>query len=355
VNENPPDPAAAGLATLVADDVAPTGEPIPDGRVSRARDLVLGNGGLHYVAEYGVGFRYFEVDVLRALDSPGRNDAGAQRRRVLCRKIGRKISFQTARHLNEWLAPLETGPLIRTVIRTRGGAIYCDRIVPGQYLVGATVPRTASASHLLRHDPSFDEVDEALALCVADIRSEILLRAQNLGGWESGRLREELLQAENANRGGEAGAPEQDRGSAQPFQAGDLTHPAAALCRAAVSVRNLHLVALFDEERQIFSIDVLHHDASTAGLVSTLGAVARRERYHEIGAELPAYLREVARTARDVIGGPMVSAVLDVEQGAVFFQRLTVTQYLVGVTLHQSEVATTEGILRRLVDAWPAR
>lgn len=347
-------PAESGLATLVAFDQAPTSRQIPAGWVARARDLVLLDEGLHYLAGYGVGVRYFDVDVLRALYPDGAAETLAVQCRADCRKIGRKISFQAARHLNEWLAALETGFLIRTVVRTGQGAIYCDQIVPGQYLIGATVPQPVPEAAPQVRRPSLRQVDQSLALCVADIRQEILLHTKDLGGWESERLRQELLLAQQADRSAEAAAPAGPPELTEPFAVGDLTHPGVEACRRAVSPANLHLVALFDDAEPVFGVDVLNHaSGSTAGRCA-LSATARRERYRTVGIELPAYLRELARTARDVIGGPMVSAVLDVDHGALYYQRLNSTQYLLGVTLLQSEVANAEAALMRIVESWPA-
>ena len=320
-------------------------------RVALAEELLLSNDGLHYLAQYGRGIRQFDIDVLSAVAENDGPD-GAEQRRAGCRRIARKLSFQSTVHLDDWVADLQTGPLIRTVLETSAGAIYCDRVVPGTFLVGATVAMGETPSPLLAR-PDVERSDSALALLISEIRRRLILSSQDLGGWESEQIRERLRNAEREALAASVAETITNR-VVTPVVDGEWhQHPAVALCRDKIHPRDLHLVALFDEGTLVFSVDVFNDERILIDRPGTVTAAARRGRYQDKGLELPAYIRELARTARGVIGGPLQRAVLDVEQGAIYYRRLDNFRYVMGVTLFQDQVKQAENLLAEICSAWP--
>lgn len=324
-----------------------------DGFAGAVRDLVLSDRGVHYLALFAPGSRMFEVDVLAAV-APG--DAGrgaAEARRVICRIVGRKLTFHSAWHLDDWLAQLRTGPLIRTVLRTDRGAVYCFRVVPDAYLFGATVAAGSDTGAVLAA-AEFDVVDREVGWLAEDIRRQIRLAAVDYGGWTSERWRQELERAEQ-----EASQPElRPAGDSPPD--GQITvsgadgHRAVGICRAEVAPDQLHSVGLFDNGEPIFSVDLLSDESLYSGREYLVADPIRRQRLQTMGVEVPAYLRELARTARPLIDGPVRTAVLDVEHGALFYRRLGSTRYLVGLTMYQERVHPAEEALDRIFARWPS-
>jgi hypothetical protein len=319
-------------------------------RLDMTQRLLLTDRGLHYLAQYGTGARHFDVDLLAAVRTADGPDAEVSRR-LACRRIARKLSFQAAVHLDGWLADLETGPLIRTVLETGNGALFCDRVVPGTFLIGVSVPLGDSSSSALSV-PDVDTADSALALLISELRQEILLSTQDLGGWDSEQLRERLRQAELDV----AAAPAEVSSGVAVTTVVDGRqddHRGVALCREKVSPADLHLVALYDDDGLLFSVDVLNDERLYLSRQNYTATLDRRTRYQRLGVELPAYLRELSRTARSVIGGPLQRGVLDVEQGAIYYRRLDNTQYLMGLTLYQDQVKRAEDALLEISLAWP--
>jgi hypothetical protein len=65
---------------------------------------------------------------------------------------------------------------------------------------------------------------------------------------------------------------------------------------------------------------------------------ARRKFYNDFAMELSNVVSTLGRLTRSSVGGRLFRLVLDVEQGAIFYYRLRVNDYLVGVTLDQDQV-----------------
>ncbi|MFC3988174.1 hypothetical protein [Actinoplanes siamensis] len=279
--------------------------------------------------------------------------SGVPRMADSCRRIAEKLSFDTDDKLDGRLLRLGTGRLIRTVLATARGAVYCEQVVPGSYLVGVTIglPGDQPAGRELAY-----RADEAIADRVEHFRDQIHGRRYDLGSWHSEHMREELRATPIRPR-----TSEEDFGDSVPSGlpatvTGRTGHPAVPVARDAVRAQDLQLVALFDESGPAFCVDVLH-DPRVAERIrhdQRPSAAQRRGWYQELGAELPDYLLELAKTARGAIGGPLIRAVLDVEDGAVYYRRLDASRYVVGLTVFQEQVFPAERRVDAMMDAWPA-
>ncbi|MFG2054628.1 hypothetical protein ACGFI9_11425 [Micromonospora sp. NPDC048930] len=333
----PPDEPVPGPAvtTVPADGQADTGTD----RRQRVGDLLDASPDLHYISWCTDGRCDHHDDRFA--------DEGAEDTREACHKLARKASFQMDHPLHDWLIDLGTGSLIRLVLQTDGGVAYCDQIIPGSYLFGAVLR--------LPDDPAertdlVNRVDATVSGAVERYRDEIHAREYDLGGWRTEGL-SDTLRAAQPHRPPATGIPEQRTAATSLTVTGRADHPAVAVCRAAVRPYDLHLVALIENGRRVFCVDVLRDGQFDADGWASAGD--RRARYAQVAVELPDYVRELGRTARASIGGPLRRVVLDVESGAIYYRRIDESRYIVGLTLYQPRVGSAERQLDAVLAAWP--
>lgn len=269
--------------------------------------------------------------------------------RLTCRRLAEKLSFAVEDKLDRRLAGLGTGRLIRTVLATERGAVYCDQVVPGSYWIGMTL--AAPEDGAARRDLTYS-ADEAIADRVEQYRDEIHGRRYDLGSWHSEHTRQELW-ANRARQPQPVAIPAAP--ATEPVVTGSAGLPAAQAVIGSVRPSDLQLVALFDSTGPQFCVDVLHDAAvrRTPRLERPPAPAERRQAYQELGVELPDYLRELARAARRAIGGPLTRAVLDTEDGAIYYRRLDASSYVVGLTVFQDQVFPAERRLDAVMDSWP--
>lgn len=310
-------------------------------------DLVRADQRVDYAAWCVSGQCRLE-DIRPAAGSP---DVDGTRR--ACRRIAERVSFDTDDKLDRRLAGLGTGRLIRTVLASDRGAVYCDQAVPGSYLVGVTIdlPSDPTARRALSY-----RADQAIADRVEEFREKIHGRRYDLGSWYSEHERE-LLRA-GAIRPRDSAKPRATRvtSTVTPVVTGVQDHPAVRAAAATVRPQDLHLVAVFNLGELAFCVDVLHDAAVEEQIRAERrpSTAERRQWYLDLGRDLPDYLRELARAARGAIGGPLSRAVLDVEDGAVYYRRLDTSSYLIGLTVFQERVFPAERRVDSLMDDWPA-
>lgn len=339
-DEERPRPAD-GSAPIPALTTDRTGGPVDSDtdRQQRVADLLASEPELHYVSWCTDGRCDHHEDRLtgeRAEDS-----------RAACHKLARKASFQIDHPLTDWLADLRTGPLIRVVLQTDRGVAYCDQIIPGSYLFGLLLQLPDDPA---RRTELVNRVDATVSGAVERFRDEIHAREYDLGGWRSEGLSDTLRSAQ-PHRPPPTGIPEQRTAATSVTVSGRDDHPAVAVCRSAVRPYDLHLVALVENGRQVFGVDVLRDRQFDGDGWS--GAGDRRARYARLAIELPDYVRELGRTARASIGGPLRRVVLDVESGAIYYRWIDESRYIVGLTLYQPRVGSAERQLDALLAAWP--
>ncbi|MER5262973.1 hypothetical protein ABTZ99_12980 [Actinosynnema sp. NPDC002837] len=283
------------------------------------RAAIAETPALHYLAHYSSGVFDFGVDALG--DPPPAPDAlpGGTRREEL-KRLGRHLTFQVAT-LDRALQEVRTGRLIRTVLHTEEGALFCDSVVPTEHVVGLVLDH-AGAGPLFGH-PAVDEADRAVAGLATRLRAQLSLGSLNPGGWESSADVAPLPVRE-------AVSPHVTAGE------GPLT-----ACLAAVRPEDLHLVAHVVGGEVRAMVDCLG-DPSLAPFFKQVTVEARRRFYHGFVQELGALTTKLNRAVSPVVGGLMARLVLDVEMGAIYHYRLRAGEYLVGVTIDQSRVRAAD-------------
>lgn len=291
------------------------------------RAVIAQSPALHYLAHYSSGVFDFGVDALG--DPAPAPDAlpGGTRREEL-KRLGRHLTFQVAA-LDRTLQEVRTGRLIRTVLHTEEGALFCDSVVPTEHVVGLVLDH-AGAGPLFGH-PAVDEADRAVAELATALRAQLSLGSLNPGGWE------------NVEDVAPLPVVEADASPHVTVGEGPLT-----ACLAAVRARDLHLVAHVVDGEVRTMVDCLA-DPSLAPFFTQISVDARRRFYHGFVQELGALTTKLNRAVSPVVGGLLARLVLDVEMGATYYYRLRAGEYLVGVTIDQSRVRGADDRMSALV------
>ncbi|GAA1297260.1 hypothetical protein [Saccharothrix xinjiangensis] len=289
------------------------------------RTAILTSPALHHLAHYSSGVFDFGVDVLGDPPPPPGALPGGTRREEL-KRLGRHLTFQVAA-LDRSLQEARTGRLIRVVLHTEEGALFCDSVVPTQHVVGLVLDH-AGAGPLLGH-PAVDEADRAVAGLATRLRAELSLGSLNPGGWETA-----------------------DRAAALPAESDVEPHVsvgegALTPCLSAVRARDLHVVAHVVDGEVRAMVDCLG-DPSLAPFFKQVTVEARQRFYQGFVPELGALATKLNRAVAPVVGGRLVRLVLDVEMGAVYYYRQRAGEYLVGVTIDQSRVGPAESRMSAL-------
>lgn len=288
-------------------------------------------GGVHALIEVNSGTEDLSFDVLDAPELAGHlpsQDPGELR--AGCRSAARLVSSFTISK-EERLDEAGTGRLIRTVLHGDGGAVLCYSVVPGQYLVGFVFgPATALPDTLLCDIPLVDAADRAMTRLVNQLRHRMELPPQDAGGWAD----DSALSAP-ADTGGQTAS---DRAHVYPNDTGG---PEFDPLLELVDNADLHFVSRVRARNVDMTVD--HFGHSELRVPTGLGTPdARRKFYLDLAQELFHAAAQQGRLVRSTVGGTLRRLVLDVEQGAVYFYRLTAGDYLVGVTLYQRQVNASD-------------
>lgn len=316
--------------------------------LATCRAAVRDGGPLHYLAHYSSAVFDFSVDVLGDPPDPATVLPGASRRDEL-RRLGRQLSF-VVNGIEQTLLEARTGGLIRTVLHTENGAVFCDSVVPRECVVGVALSR--SPGDELADMPEVTAADRTVSALVTKLRARVSLPSLNPGGWESAERAEQRSPDGPAGARGYRGA-----GSARPepavpshlWSAGPDPAPERAVTACAEAVRPdaLHFVAYCARGRAELTADQLG-DPSLSRFFTQITVDARRRFYRRFAGELGVLAHRLNRTIRGAIGGQLLRFVLDVEQGAVYYYRLGLDDYLAGVTIDQSRVSVADSELFRL-------
>lgn len=287
-----------------------------------AVDAVLGERALHHVAHYSDGVFDFALDAFtdEVLATMPRVHDEALR-------LGRQLTF-AANAFDRDLETARTDRLIRLVAQTATGAACCMSVVPRQLVVGLCVEDAAAAGEpgtLLPMISSVRATDQAVASLASVLRDRLHLYSQNWGGWGTAHDTEHLHTGH--------GTPK------QLLRAPDApaAHRIATACADAVGSENLHLAAYYAGDELVAAADVLD-DPRLRPFFTNITPETRRRFYFSFGRELSSTVRRLSRILTPVLGGRLLRLVLDVEQGAIYYYRLSPGRYLVGVTLIQSSV-----------------
>jgi hypothetical protein len=319
----------------------------------QCRQAVAG-GQVHFVGHYSNNVYDFAFDTLakvrpdiRADPAGGRPDnRPLDRLREDLRRVGRQLGHQLS-ILDGSLEDLRCGRLIRIVLHGEDGVVFCNSIVPHQYIVGLVRDRPPRdrPDRPLTDRPPVRAADIALARLSTSLRRLVSLGPLNPGGW----LRPEPL---------EPAGPPPDAGPGAPTPphvegAGTDALPAALLART-VRPDDLHYLAHWRDGTRSGAADQLDHPRLSR-FFTQITPGTRRKLYADLGRQLPTVARQLGRLANPVIGFGLTRIVLDVEEGAVFFYRLSEQDALVGVTLDQAQVSDADHRLAELAAAHRAR
>ncbi|MBB5959186.1 hypothetical protein FHS29_005806 [Saccharothrix tamanrassetensis] len=283
------------------------------------RAAIVKSPALHYLAHYSNGVFDFGVDALG--EPPTAPDAlpGGTRREEL-KRLGRHLTFQ-ATALDRALQEARTGRLIRTVLHTEEGALFCDSVVPTEHVVGLVLDH-AGAGPLFGH-PAVDEADRAVAELATALRADLSLGSLNPGGWAT------------------FGAPRPLTGTEPGEPHVTVAVGAPASCADAVRAQDLHLVAHV-AGGEVQTMADRFDDPALGPFFKQITVDARRRFYLGFARELGGLATRLNRAVRPVVGGLLVRAVLDVEMGAIYYYRLGPGEYVVGVTIDQSRVGEAD-------------
>jgi len=294
-------------------------------------DAMAKSTALRYLAHYSSAVFDFGLDALG--DPPPAPDAlpGTTRRDEL-KRLGRQLGFTVA-NLDRSLQEARTGRLIRTVVQTEDGAVFCDTVVPSENVVGLVVDRSATEHPEvpLASAPDVRAADRAVAELASTLRAQVRLPSLNPGGWEAADLVEPIRSI--------GSAPEPvTTVLAGP---GEDTDRLVNACTRAASPEDLHLVAYCSQGELPVMVDHLDHP-SLSPFFTQIAVETRRRFYQGFSRELGALAHRLNRTTSTALGGVLVRLVLDVEMGAIYFYRLGPGDYLVGVTIDQNRVSAAD-------------
>jgi hypothetical protein len=276
---------------------------------------------LHYLAHMRHGRCDFYMDVL---DRTGLR-RGAEREALIM--LGTELTFQTSQ-LDEILQGARTGELIRTVLHTPHGVLVCNSVVPGESLLGAGFKASA-----------VNRVDRMVSHATSQLREQIGLSSRNPGGWETVGLPTPDLDGEPAL------LPRVTNLSGHESVGREV-----AVLHKDMRPTDLHLVAYCVRGRPVSVFDQLDHPGLRP-FFRTISVESRRRFYYKFCETLSKRVPLLNRMLSAVADGLLARLVLDVEQGAVYYRRLSAQSCLVGVTMDQRRVSHCDQQMEMLARA----
>ncbi|HEY0664361.1 MAG TPA: hypothetical protein VGD18_07120 [Thiobacillaceae bacterium] len=125
-------------------------------------------------------------------------------------------------------------------------------------------------------------------------------------------------------------------------------HHAFDACWRALNPQRLHYLAYYEGRNRVFTLDVFDQLTAFAPIETT--HAARRERYHEYGAEILELLGELNPKFSELETGPLIRMVFDVEQGALYYFMISSLPavHIIGLTLDQEQIHATDEDLETL-------
>ncbi|WP_394621459.1 hypothetical protein JNUCC0626_20875 [Lentzea sp. JNUCC 0626] len=252
---------------------------------------------------------------------------------------------RTARRLSTFvselereLLPVRTGSLIRVVLQAATGAVYCDSVVPDQHVIAFTRTPEPAEPVTWSEIPAVRAADRLTSGVATELRLRLSRQAQNLGGWLTERLPDADVDP--------ALVPVAPPGAVHV--SGSTAGPIPEQCAKVVDPRDLHLVSWWADDEPLFTVDVFEDPKVRRFFNESITVAQRRRFYDALGGRLPSIVTQFGRMCRKSLGGRLERAVLDVEQGAIYYLRVEAGKYLVGVTLNQNEVSPSDDKIARL-------
>lgn len=314
---------ASGIGVLPRDDppyryVADylAGRP-PQDRLECCESAVLADPGLQYVAHYSDQTCNFALDKLDRPYLAATLDSRPEQVRRAILEVGDELVYRL-QDFDQRLAPLQTGAVIRTVYQTLRGALFCYAVVPGEYVVAFCADSTAGGVALTQQ-AAVRQTDQAVAALVTELRCQLSRGGQNPGGWKPGDPTHERVPS--------------------PVQSATEIGPTAIACRDALSVAQLHYVAWIKNREIVYAADALDIPQLSRFFPNRdITPARRREMYERLAWLLGLVSPELSGLIEPVVGEPLQRMVLDVEGGAIYWYRRAAGEFLMGVTLDQSQV-----------------
>lgn len=294
-------------------------------------DAMRTGHALCHLGQYTGGCDDVLVDML---DEPAEDHVHPDRDEYV--RIGRRLSLQVG-ELDAELLPARTGSLIRTVLHASAAVVHLDSVVLDQQLIGFASVNPPPGTLSLPEVPSVRDSDHLVSALAETLREQMSLGSRNPGGWRTERPDDEDLAAT---------VPVADTSTIRAH--GAARGPHADLCRKVIDPRDVHYVAMCRNAEAVFAFDCFD-DRHMGRLFNRLiTSEDRRAFYSAFCGTVAERVAQLGRAANRVLEGPVRRMVLDVEQGAIYYYRLRAGDYLVGVTLKQTEVANADRAIARL-------
>ncbi|MFF8606211.1 hypothetical protein ACF06X_09755 [Streptomyces sp. NPDC015346] len=257
-----------------------------------------------------------------------------------------------AQDLGALLRPLGTGELMRTVVANGQGGLWGGRVKPGEYLAALT-----------DSGASVDAVDAAMNRLVTRIRTDVHSLPDELPGGDVSAEPRPGLTPVSASRSVSLGAPGTDAGGAAPrvdFGTAAAPDPAyeerlRALWRQHVNTTDLQYAGYYRDLTLVCAGDVF--DAPDLGpRFIDVSVRSRRTAYRDLSRGLRGHLVRLTDALHLVAPAedgrpPLDRLVLDVQEGAVYVVWTSAREFLIGVTLDQTQVRNADIRLNRLASA----
>ncbi|MEV0898121.1 hypothetical protein [Actinoplanes sp. NPDC049802] len=301
---------ATGVHIDRADDLGPEF----DTRADLCRITVLTEPDIRFLTHVNMRRRSLSIDRAES-DETGRTSH---------LRIVRAVTDEM-RALDRSLQHFRTGSLIRMVLQGAGGAFFANSIFLDEYVMAST---TAGGDVDPSSPARVSHVDKAVSKLVDRIRELVGQPSLNPGGWF------EI-------------PPESEHADEVPAEAvhEEALHPdggtALPSFRNAVARGSLQYAALFRGTDQLLEVDTFESN-TVKQFLTRIPPQIRREFYREFGRLAERNVAELARVSAAATGAPLLRAVFDVEQGAIFYYRVGDDRHLIGMTLDQSAVAAAD-------------
>ncbi|MET9759870.1 hypothetical protein ABZ016_12540 [Streptomyces sp. NPDC006372] len=249
-------------------------------------------------------------------------------------RAGRQL-FYILEELAPDFAELRTGALIRTVVRVPMGALLYQSVAMGFNLCCAT-PRDQVTELIARMTEGIDDLRPAVPLSVLPHRSYLSRHMTASTRTAKPRTTEQVTEV------ADAGNPYTvDSAAEAPTELRDLL-------RTALGVDGLHYVAYYAAGLPTCTADIFRHRALDTHFGAATTPQQRRDKYSLLGQLLPGVTRRMDTSLHALLEGRIHQIVLNVEQGAVYFQHLKEDHYLIAVSLDHSRLAEADRHLEQL-------
>jgi hypothetical protein len=234
------------------------------------------------------------------------------------------------------LRQLNTGELMRTIVATPSGSLYCARVKQALHLVGIT------------HAPDgVDDLDTTMNRLVTMVRDEVHnLPDERLGGdrrWHLSAV-PPITEHQFAFEVG-----------LTALESPHLETRLRSLWPRFVNCEDLHYAALYRDWSLVCVGDAFDDDRISPRFMN-IEPPRRRSLYRDIAHRLRADIARLRDVLHPVTADPINRLVLDVQEGSVYIHWLgTGTgDFILGVTLNQILVHAAEQRLRGLIAELPS-